>query len=84
MIILIHNFVNLLFPEFIPKSCEEALLVPTWKHAMNNEMDALASRGLGVSVMVHRRGLGRRLGGHRDGSVLATRISFGRYAQNAT
>jgi len=35
-------------------------------------------------TMVHSRGLGRRLGGHWDGSVLATRIDLGRYAQNTT
>ena len=35
-------------------------------------------------AMVHSRGLGRRLGGHWDGSVSATRIGLGRYAQNAT
>jgi len=36
------------------------------------------------TIMVHSRGLGRRLGGHWDGSVSVTRIGIGRYAQNAT
>ena len=36
------------------------------------------------SSMVQSLGLGRRLGRHRDGSVSATRIGLGRYAQNAT
>jgi len=30
--------------EYIPTSCDEALLVSVWKQAMNKEMDALVSR----------------------------------------
>jgi len=37
-----------------------------------------------VWPMVQRHGLGRRLGGHWDRSVAATRIGLGRYVQNAT
>ena len=33
-----------LFFESIPRSREEALLVPAWKKAMDKEMDALVSR----------------------------------------
>jgi len=34
--------------------------------------------------MVQSCGLDRRFGGHRDKSVSASPIGFGRYAQNAT
>ena len=37
-----------------------------------------------LSCMVHSRGLGRRLEGHWDGSISATRIGIGWYVQNAT
>jgi len=38
----------------------------------------------GVNDMVQSLGLSRRLRRHRDGSVSATWIGLGRYAQNAT
>jgi len=35
-----------------------------------------------IVVMVQSHGSGYRLGGHWDTSVAASRIAFGRYAQN--
>jgi len=40
-----RQFALSVFSEYIFKSCEEALLVPVWKQVMDEEMDALISRG---------------------------------------
>jgi len=47
---------------------------------MNQNLQSMPA----VWGMVQSLGLGRRLGRHRDGSVSATRIWLGRYAQNTT
>ena len=50
----------------------------------NNPLVARKAKDEPCVDIVQSRGLGRRLGWHRDGSVSVTRITFRRYAKNAT
>jgi len=42
--ILSHQYSLSVSSVFIPKSYQEALMYPKWKHAIDDEMDALISR----------------------------------------